>query len=184
MKIFERSVAIIIANVERTPEEGRKFMYKIFRKKRRKKNRNVVPREVLRPWGRISVHVRDKSLLQGIFRASLKEIELPDLGEQEEKKAGYSVKYGILSYALPVRTETLKGRGSASFVLHKERYAKSRIAWVDRQAFNFGSHLSRETYAFNKFLLKKMLEYISNSSNKHRNGNKSNNVSKLIAIKY
>lgn len=58
-------------------------------KKRGKENHNVVPREVLRPWGRISVHVRDKSLLQGIFWASLKEIELPDLGEEEEKKTGY-----------------------------------------------------------------------------------------------
>lgn len=30
--------------------------------------------------------MRDKSLLQGIFRASLKQIELSDLGEEEEEE--------------------------------------------------------------------------------------------------
>lgn len=44
----------------------------------------------------------DKSLFQGISRASLKEIELPDLGEQKEE-AEYRVKYGILSYAGDVK---------------------------------------------------------------------------------
>lgn len=57
-----------------------------MRKKKKKRQYNVVPRQVLRRWGRISVHVRDKSLLQGIFRASLKQIELSDLGEEEEEE--------------------------------------------------------------------------------------------------
>lgn len=63
----------------------------------------MTTREILRPWERISVHVGDKSLLEGIFQASLKEIELSDLGEEKEETE-YRVKYGILSYALPVYT--------------------------------------------------------------------------------
>lgn len=69
-----------------------------------KRDDNIVPREVLRSWGRISVHVGDKSLLQRIFRASLKEIELSDLGEEKEE-AEYRVKYGISSYAPSVHRD-------------------------------------------------------------------------------
>jgi len=92
-------------------KKGRQHVYYdptciIFRK-RRKKGYNIVPREKFFVRGRISVHMGDKSLLQGIFRASLKEIGLPDLGEEKEE-AEYRVKYGILNYALLVCTGTLK----------------------------------------------------------------------------
>lgn len=84
----------------------------------------------------------DKSLLQGIFRASLKEIELSDLGEEKEE-AEYRVKYRILSYAPPACTGTLKVRNSASFVSRKRISTR-----VDRHGFNFNEQ-------FNKFLLQK-----------------------------
>lgn len=74
---------IINADVERHRRETQ-IQHNLLEEKK-KKDDNIVLREILRPWGRISAHVGDKSLFQGIFRASLKEIELPDLGEQKEE---------------------------------------------------------------------------------------------------
>jgi len=85
------------------------------RKRGRKKGKNgPASRGFLRSRGRISAHVGHESLLRGIFRASLKQIELlRSWGENRQSESGGTVRYGILSYALPVRRHGAKGRNSA-----------------------------------------------------------------------
>lgn len=134
-----RSAAIINADVERQRKWNADPTCTIFRREKKKERWQHCPERnsFLSPWGRISVHVGDKSLFQGIFRASLKEIELPDLGRAKGGSGISREIWDILSQAL---TATVKSkRNSASFCLEQEN---SRVSgrWrilISTNSFNY-----------------------------------------------